>query len=571
MRGSCGAIEEREICLLLLHFFLFIIIMTSQQQQQYTSSDEKHPRLLPLVVGYVKEIVDAYEQQKQQQTNTNSNSNQSNNPLMEMDIPNDICQRIAMFYQMTIEVYGRGSDCGQFGRGDAFDGGEFGREYLTEFIKLTNLSEMVTDAGDLHVFYDTLVVHNHHQQQIYASGDNELGQCGVGDEENICIYEFTPIAFPSSTSTISFTNVIISEGAYACYVIMRLADGSFYGWGDNEQKQLGIGEHEEEYYHSPHYLKEMSEIIFRGLKIIQIQCGTHHTVFLSDNGQVFACGGNEDFECGFDSNEQAVLIPTKIGGVLDGIRVKQIAVGHGHNLCLGGDNRNVFAFGYNYHHQLGFETNENHSIAKKVTYFDDMNVKQVIAGYNCSAVILENGKCFMFGSNVCTLLFTVKKSHPCDIHCIQQTLRDYGDFSEFDSDNDYRPLSPAELLRLQWIFSEEADMKVVDVAFGFNHTIITANIKVNDGDGEDDDEQYNRQQVLLSAGSNHNFIISSQVKQTAINIPYEFTMHEIVGLDLHEQQQQQQQHQTESSTTTHNIIEKAIANGHSTMVIIKGL
>ena len=297
----------------------------------------------------------------------------------------------------------------------------------------------------------------------------------------------------------------ISSGGYAKHVIIRLADGSFYGWGRNRSLQLGIGDgNQTSYsYSSPFYLQLISEGIFADRKIHQIACGEFHTVFLTADGCVYACGSNKNKQCGIDHNGQLISFPTKIGGVLEGVRIKQIAVGTYHTLCLS-DDHNVYAFGSNQYQQLGFESDDDKSIAMKVTFFNDLNAKQIIAERHCSAVIVDDGKCFMFGCNDWAQLFTVEykqtiiKSLESDV---QLTMRSFGDFSVFDDNNDTRILSNEEKQRLKWIFSEDADMKIEAVAFGDQFSIITANINlIIDGNGNGDDQQ--REQILLCAGNN---------------------------------------------------------------------
>ena len=446
---------------------------------------QRHPRLLVLVVGYIKEIVDEYHNQKKE--NNNNTIVTTINPLMELPTPIDVCNVIKQFYQLTISVFGRGLDAGQFGRGAEYLKGVNGLwEDLTEFTYLSSMSALLSSAQDVYPSgWRMTFIYNQQQQQIYASGHNYNGKCGVGDVHEDQILEFTPImALPMSPNycessadgndnnnkNLMVTN--ISNGVSARHAIIRLRNGAFFGWGDNVYKELGMGNDNEHvyrdtFYHSPTYLREVSERVFRDLLITQIECGMFHSVFLTGNGQAFACGNNAYYQCGItNASGNIIPLPTRIGGVLEGVRVKQIAVGSCYTLCLAadaaGNHNNVIAFGGNEYTQLGFEcdcddANKKRAKPKRISYFDHLDAQCVRAAYDKSSVILADGKCFMFGENKFTELFTVKPSpsKKCPIHHIQQTLREYGDFSKFGDNNDgdeYRSLSLSERLRLQWIF-----------------------------------------------------------------------------------------------------------------------
>ena len=475
-------------------------------------------------------------------------------------------------------------------------GGQFGREvevdgpnlltthYLPEWIKLRNVMQLLVPSGgvdDIHVFQDLFIIYDQQQRRFHASGNNLYGQCGVGSESDF-ILKFTPIEFVEDNN--KSNPIIISEGVFADHVIIRLEDGSFYGWGSNTQKQLGIGSNGNgNEFRIPVNLGGGGLLL--KVNIIQIGCGGTFSAFLTDGGKVFACGNNGDFgrgtgitnrddnndnddegdsdsdtdgdsENGNESVDGISLLPTEIGGVLENVRIKHIAVGYNHVLCLADEdgNRNVFAFGKNESMQLGDGDGDgSQSLPIRVTFFDDYEVEQVIAGQNSSAVIVADGKCFMFGENEYTELFTVEPVHPCAIHCIQQTLGENGDFSEFDDDDDYRTLSSEERLRLQWIFSEQADMKVVDVAFGYEHTIVTANIQQM----HDESAAGKRQQIFLATGDNDDWILTSRVQKSQMHIPYEITREEIGVGD-----------EDESRDVS---VERVIATGYSTACIIRSL
>ena len=68
-------------------------------------------------------------------------------------------------------------------------------------------------------------------------------------------------------------------------------------------------------------------------KIIQIECGWGHTLFLTDRGEIFACGDNRKFQCGIDNGKESLEKITKIAFECTTF-IKEIKSGFSRNLCM---------------------------------------------------------------------------------------------------------------------------------------------------------------------------------------------------------------------------------------------
>ena len=80
---------------------------------------------------------------------------------------------------------------------------------------------------------------------------------------------------------------LISQGMANSHVFIYTMDGKLYGYGQNDYKQLGRTTPKQ---------NENKDIlidtdIFKS-NIVQIQCGSSHSVFLTEKGNVFGCGSN---------------------------------------------------------------------------------------------------------------------------------------------------------------------------------------------------------------------------------------------------------------------------------------
>lgn len=60
------------------------------------------------------------------------------------------------------------------------------------------------------------------------------------------------------------------------FMIYSADDGSIYGWGDNEQEQLGFPREEYAQVNRPTVLTALNDV-----KVRKIVCGYYHTAFIS--------------------------------------------------------------------------------------------------------------------------------------------------------------------------------------------------------------------------------------------------------------------------------------------------
>lgn len=69
----------------------------------------------------------------------------------------------------------------------------------------------------------------------------------------------------------------------------------YYGWGINRHGQLGTGSYEESLY--PIEIKKL-----RGKNIKEVAAGTNFTVYLSEEGELWGCGQNDEGQLGLGEN-----------------------------------------------------------------------------------------------------------------------------------------------------------------------------------------------------------------------------------------------------------------------------
>lgn len=182
---------------------------------------------------------------------------------------------------------------------------------------LINLHRRINNGGHLYVF-----------------GSNSHNQLGLDDIYEVC--KPTPIP--------DFTPLVIQVACGSHHTVCLTASGHIYSFGENYQGELGLGHR--------HQVKRPSMIRnIQGIPIdnvIEIACGDHHTLFLTEEKLVFAFGQNNYGQLGL-AGRNIVCTPTKLSYI---DKVKQIACNGCHSAILT-DEGKVYTFGENIFWQLG--------------------------------------------------------------------------------------------------------------------------------------------------------------------------------------------------------------------------
>eukprot|EP00923_Selenidium_pygospionis_P011325 GHVN01019598.1.p1 GENE.GHVN01019598.1~~GHVN01019598.1.p1 ORF type:complete len:1678 (-),score=279.07 GHVN01019598.1:366-5399(-) len=126
------------------------------------------------------------------------------------------------------------------------------------------------------------------------------------------------------------------------------AVGQCYVWGSNAYGQLGLGEQQDEDSYEPTKLDR-----FNSVPIRKVACGSHHTVCLSQMGDVFVCGSNHAGQLGLGVVGSEVFNPTVVSGVNGVIEVAAcedytacvVGADQGYQVQVGGGFGALFTWG----------------------------------------------------------------------------------------------------------------------------------------------------------------------------------------------------------------------------------
>lgn len=158
--------------------------------------------------------------------------------------------------------------------------------------------------------------------------------------------------------------------------------GEIKGWGSAEFDQFYISDDE-------FITKKPIQIDFfqqRNLKICQIACGSQHTLILTNNGQVYSLGSNDEGQLGREVEEEN---GEKFPGLVSiPVPIDQISAGEAHSLAANSKNGQVYFWGVYRNAEKG-KMNEPESAPKRIgeNEFKKKVITKILSGSNHSMIL----------------------------------------------------------------------------------------------------------------------------------------------------------------------------------------
>ncbi|XP_054829672.1 X-linked retinitis pigmentosa GTPase regulator [Eublepharis macularius] len=140
-----------------------------------------------------------------------------------------------------------------------------------------------------------------------------------------------------------------------------------------------------------------SKFWFKNDKTLHISCGDEHTSVVTGNGKLYMFGSNNWGQLGLGTKD-TINKPTCVKA-LKPEKVKLVACGRNHTLIYTEQGK-VYAAGGNNEGQLGLGDTEERSTFHPISFFTSQHkIKQLAAGSYTSAALTEDGQLFMWGDN----------------------------------------------------------------------------------------------------------------------------------------------------------------------------
>lgn len=169
---------------------------------------------------------------------------------------------------------------------------------------------------------------------------------------------------------------------------LKLHDSALLTWGDGKDGKLG--HHTDESLHVPYVITAMQQI-----PIMSAALGKQHSLFLTEEGMILACGNGQFGQLGLGAVEDVRLTPVLIQGLHS---IKQIAAGEYHSMALN-DQGVVYSWGSGSWGKLGLSYDGNVSAPRVISTLTSSSVKSVACGGHHSA-------CISFSGDTCVCIYT---------------------------------------------------------------------------------------------------------------------------------------------------------------------
>jgi len=172
--------------------------------------------------------------------------------------------------------------------------------------------------------------------------------------------------------------------------ISMIADDTGYGnaylWGSGKDGRLGNSK----------FVNESNPVAIKDLRFSKLACGYHNTFGVSQEGLVYGWGRNENGQLGTGSNINTP-IPSNVTG-FNKISIVDIACGWQHCLALSSEGA-LFSWGCGDEGQLGHGDNFDSAFPSEVKFFDRTQVVSIACGHSQSSAITSEGSLYTWGHN----------------------------------------------------------------------------------------------------------------------------------------------------------------------------
>ena len=223
-------------------------------------------------------------------------------------------------------------------------------------------------------------------------GSNDYGQLGIGTTVN----SNTPVAVIQTGVLTGKMIVAISGGGW--HSLALCSDGTLAAWGWNAYGQLGNGTTTNSNTPVAVNLTGMPA----GKSIVAISADHSHSLALCSDGTVFAWGNNDFGQLG-DGTLTSRNVPVEVdrSGILAGKKIIEVSCGSLHSLVLCSDGT-LAAWGYNYYGQLGDGTTANSGVPVRINQtgvLGGKSVARISGGGISSFAICADGALASWGNN----------------------------------------------------------------------------------------------------------------------------------------------------------------------------
>jgi len=235
--------------------------------------------------------------------------------------------------------------------------------------------------------------------RVFSTGENDSGQLGLNDTRSRRVFtQIDPVSFADNTIT------LIAAGFQHC-MALSAPDGALFGWGLNAWCQIGID------------CRKGDQLVpiavpaesFGGCIPVFVDAGDNYSMVVTSDGGLYGWGMNKNYQLGLGDNMLAKSI-RRVGdtGKFHGQRVRSVRCGSEHSMILTDDNT-LWACGLSTDPLCGISVDRVACHVKVPTRirharFHDNDVIVFSAGVSHSAAITSKGELYTWGEGVSSVV-----------------------------------------------------------------------------------------------------------------------------------------------------------------------
>ncbi|XP_043284859.1 RCC1 and BTB domain-containing protein 1-like isoform X3 [Venturia canescens] len=232
---------------------------------------------------------------------------------------------------------------------------------------------------------------------VHAVGNNATGCLGTGDTHSTL--------YPRKIDVLSQKGIKAFAYGIGPHVLALTEKGEIYSWGHNGFCELGNGSSNQ--VSTPAKI----ETNLADKVVVEIACGSHHSLALTNEGEVYAWGQNSSGQVGsgISTNQNT---PRKVNSSLAGKKVVNIACGQSSSMAVTNYGE-VYGWGNDSVGQLGTSKYVNQPNPHKVGGLSGIVIEKVVCGYSHTLALSDEGELFVWGGNAYGQLGLGTKVNSC--------------------------------------------------------------------------------------------------------------------------------------------------------------
>nr|XP_031850184.1 RCC1 and BTB domain-containing protein 1-like isoform X1 [Nomia melanderi] len=253
-----------------------------------------------------------------------------------------------------------------------------------------------------------------HAGEVYSWGSNISNELG-----NISAQGVHESSTPSLVQILSSDTEFIVDIACGSYHSMALSNiGEVYAWGKNHCGQAGLCANNDTEKRS-----KKVNVLLKNKKFICISCGDSSSTAVTDNGEVYTWGDNSVGQLGTGNNIDLYSDKPCQVTKLTGVVIKKVTCGGWHTLALS-DEGILFVWGDNSHGQLGISSSNIVWTPVMLTMPKMIKVLDIASSHstNISIAMGDSNQIFIWGS---CLGQYIKAPTLTSVRCIYDAFANY--------------------------------------------------------------------------------------------------------------------------------------------------